>query len=244
MELRIIGYWGATPCNGLPTSGYLLIADNKKILIDCGSGVLTELSKQEDYLALDACILTHLHPDHISDIFTLQTGLKRKSRNQELNRPLLIFSPKTPYEVWKLIQHRVFDDIEITNELTYQFGKLKIEFLSVNHTIPCFSVKISDGESTFVYSADTSYYEPLISFASDSDLFLCESTIVSGSKHTSGEGHMDGYEAGKIAQAANVENLILTHLPNDGDLDLILKNAQQYYTGNVNIASRINKIIF
>jgi ribonuclease BN (tRNA processing enzyme) len=72
MKITTIGWWGAYPNAGQATSGYLLESEDFSVLIDCGSGVLTQLQHYTTLQAIDAVVLSHYHADHVADIGCLQ----------------------------------------------------------------------------------------------------------------------------------------------------------------------------
>ena len=76
MKLTVLGPCGGFPAAGEATSGYLLELDGRHILIDCGSGVLSNLFRFISLDQLDAVILTHLHTDHICDIPMLKQAIE------------------------------------------------------------------------------------------------------------------------------------------------------------------------
>src|SRR3546814_1184653 len=72
MEIVFLG----TGCPVVSTERYgpaqLILADNAKILVDCGSGVTQRLvAAGTPGRALDALLLTHLHSDHLVDLYQL-----------------------------------------------------------------------------------------------------------------------------------------------------------------------------
>src|SRR5690554_2082839 len=72
MKVTVVGFWGAYPEENEATSSYLIEKDGFKLLLDCGSGALSQLPKYVEPYDLDAVILTHYHNDHIADIGVLQ----------------------------------------------------------------------------------------------------------------------------------------------------------------------------
>ncbi len=53
-------------------AGYLLSADDRHLLVDCGSGVLGRLSGTDPgYEGVSTVLLTHLHLDHVADVIPL-----------------------------------------------------------------------------------------------------------------------------------------------------------------------------
>lgn len=75
MKLTVIGHWGGYPKMGEASSGYLLEHKGFKLLVDCGSAVLSQLQYYLKPTELDAVIVSHYHPDHVADIGVLQHAL-------------------------------------------------------------------------------------------------------------------------------------------------------------------------
>src|SRR5690606_38477659 len=61
---------------GEPTSGFLLEADGARVLVDCGSGVISRyLATHGAESPIDAIVLSHLHADHCFDLVPLKYGI-------------------------------------------------------------------------------------------------------------------------------------------------------------------------
>lgn len=244
MRINILGYWGGYPSKGGATAGYLITTDEGKVLLDCGSGVMSKLSLHSSVQDLSAVILSHLHYDHTADIGVLQYAAVGAIRTKKMKGKLKIYSPIEPIELWEQIQNPDTSKfITINSNEVFYISGMKVEFLPVSHTIPAYAVKFTYNNKVFVYSSDTAYDEKLIDFAKDADLFLCEATICPGSVHTVGTGHMDAKEAGIIASKANVKKLILTHLPHDGDFFLMKKQAKETFQREIYLATEKQEYI-
>ncbi|WP_420851756.1 MBL fold metallo-hydrolase [Oceanobacillus jeddahense] len=240
LRIEILGYWGGYPSNGGATSGYLVSSDGGKILLDCGSGIMSRFSISNKVEDLSGIILSHLHYDHTTDIGIFQYALVGALRRGEIQNKLKVYSPTEPKELWKAIQSEETYFQEINENEKIQIANMTIEFLPVNHTISCYAVKVTYKHKIFVYSADTTYTDTLIEFAKNADLFICEATICKGSYHSTGAGHMSAGEAGLLAEKANVKKLILTHLPSDGDFALMKKEAKENFSKEVYVANEIS----
>ncbi|WP_249870406.1 MBL fold metallo-hydrolase [Oceanobacillus saliphilus] len=237
MKIDILGYWGGFPTRGGATAGILITTDEGKILLDCGSGVMSKLYLKTKVENLSGVILSHLHYDHMGDIGVLQYAMAGALRTGRAKEKMKIFAPTEPKEIWNQIQSGQSENVPLNPLKPLRLAGAEIEFLSVNHTIPCYAVKITYKDEVFVYSADTEYIESLIDFAKDADLFVCEATICEGSSHTVGTGHMDAIEAATIAKKANVKKLVLTHLPSDGDFALMRRQATEVFGKKMYLAS-------
>ena len=68
-------------------------------------------------------------------------------------------------------------------------------------------------------------WKVLNEFVKDADLFLADTYLFDG--HENHHAHFTAGEAGKIAKAAGAKRLILSHLPEEGDYDLLKDQAQK-----------------
>ena len=233
MKLTILGYWGGYPTAGGATPGYLIQTDEGTILLDCGSGVMSRLGFYAGVEDLSGVILSHLHFDHMADMGILQYAVIGALRTGLCPSSLPVYAPSEPSDIWNILQGSHSEFAAITKDRKVRLAGADVTFHPVLHTIPCYAVKFSYKGKVLVYSADTEYCESLIEFAKDADLFLCEATICKGSFHTTGKGHMDASEAATIAKKANVKQLVLTHLPHDGNFELMRKEAMEVFNGPV-----------
>jgi ribonuclease BN (tRNA processing enzyme) len=73
VRLTVVGCSGSFPQPDAAASCYLVEADDDagrtwRVLLDLGSGALGPLQRHADLHALDAVLLSHLHPDHCIDL--------------------------------------------------------------------------------------------------------------------------------------------------------------------------------
>lgn len=204
MKFTVLGNTGPYPKAGGACSGYLFEYNNKKVLLDCGNGVLSNLLKICKLDELDAIILSHLHPDHISDIFILRYALKYKG----LSIPL--YAPNSPYDKFKELEYEnVFDIRIIDNNYTFVVDDIKFTFKEMKHAIRSFAISI-EANKKFVYSGDTKYTTDLVEFAKEADLFLCEAGVLNKDL-INNPPHLSAEQAVGIANDAKVQRLVLTH---------------------------------
>ncbi|MCK5735335.1 MAG: MBL fold metallo-hydrolase, partial [Spirochaetaceae bacterium] len=91
MKLTVIGYWGAYPGPDAASSGYLIEEGEEKILLDCGSGILSKLYDYTDIESLNNIVLSHYHADHIADIGCIQHAAKVQQSLGERSVPVTIY---------------------------------------------------------------------------------------------------------------------------------------------------------
>ncbi|MBM4764180.1 MBL fold metallo-hydrolase [Bacillus sp. B15-48] len=237
MKLTVIGCWGGYPKKNEASSGYLLEHNGYNLLIDCGSGVLSKLQNYLQPQQLDAVLLSHYHPDHNADIGVLY--------HARLIQGLLGTKPPTlpiyghqldEREFANLTYKKITKGVAFDPEKTLQVGPFTVSFLQTVHPVPCFAMRVEAAGKVLVYTADTSYKEEFIAFSKQADLLLCECNFY-GNQSGKGAGHMNSFDAGNLAAAAEVQQLILTHLPHYGDTNQLVIEANQKYNGPTQLAS-------
>lgn len=212
------------------------------VLVDCGSGVTQRLVAAGcPGGRLDAVLLTHLHSDHLVDLYQLIVSGWHQGRTV----PQRIYGPKGTrafvdglLEIWKderelrIAHERRPTTAGFTAEVV-EFGEgpvvelpgLSIAAVHVDHR-PVeeaygFSFRAGDG-TTAVFSGDTRYCEPLIAAARGADVLVHECFIhglmkpVPGARTQEGIDAVASYhtlssEVGKVAAAAGVKFLMLNH---------------------------------
>lgn len=237
MKVTILGYWGGYPKDGGATSGYLITTEEGNVLVDCGSGVMSKLTKSLTVDNLSGVVISHLHDDHMADIGVIQYAALGSLRNGRMKDKLPLYASNSPEMLWSRLQSDATKNTVIDESKSIELAGITIDFLSVNHTIPCFAMRFTYQDKVIVYSADTEYIDRLVEFSKDADLFICEATICEGSVHTVGKGHMDAKEAGLIAKKANVKELVLTHLPHDGNFDRMKEMAASVFDKEIHLAN-------
>lgn len=225
MKLTVLGCLGAYPYEGQGTSSYLLQADGFNLLLDAGSSTLVELEKELDPLDLDAVILSHYHHDHIADLGVLQYYWQLYPT--QTSKPILPIYGHTEDEFH-------FNDLTmdgVTEGRAYfeaeelKLGPFLVTFMKTIHPVPCYAMRFVEEKTgaVFVFTGDSGYLESFNEFAKKADLFLADTYLFDGNeKH---KAHFTAGEAGTFAKNAAVKKLILTHLPQHGDLEELRRQA-------------------
>lgn len=132
MKLTVIGCQGAYPDAGKATSGYLIEEGNTRVLLDCGSGVLTKIQERCPLSELDAVVISHYHPDHCADLGCLQyaamidTQLKRRTKS---------FSAWGPEDIDTLSYYNYCMGRCYNENTAFQIDGLKFEVLQNIHEV-------------------------------------------------------------------------------------------------------------
>ena len=236
MKITTIGWWGAYPGASEATSGYLLESEGTSVLIDCGSGVLARLQKYTRLQDIDAVVLSHYHSDHVADIGCLQYASRILMDLGRRKQPLKIYGHAEDYNFAGLTYLQYSTGYAIDTRAKLQLGPLEFTFCRNIHPDPCFSMRIETNNIALVYISDTGYTDDLVEFAHNADLLLCESSLYDEYQGRI-PGHMTAGETGRIATAADVRHLVLTHLPHFGNHSLLVEQARKQFKGPVELAT-------
>lgn len=230
IKLCVLGRYGPYPAAGGACSGYLISAEGFHLLLDCGNGVLSRLLEQISFTELSAVIISHLHADHISDLMIMRYGLQLAFESGRRKSPLSLYAPQEPYaEFERLAYKEAYAVKTVAGKITITEGPFKISFLEGVHPVPSLAMRLETASGVLVYSSDTEYFSDLVPFAAGADLFLCEANYLEEEIKEGRRGHLSAAGAAKVASAAGVKKLLLTHLSPGRDPQLSISEAAQYY---------------
>lgn len=231
MQLTVLGCYGPFPSAGGACSGYLLRENNCNLLIDCGNGVFSRLRQHLDYRLLDAVIISHLHPDHVSDIMVMRYALAFAEEGTLRRKPLKLYAPPEPEQEFERLSYK---DVYAVNTLqvgeSLQVGPFWIDGVYGVHPFPSLALRFRSPSGTLVYSGDTEYCAELEEFAKEADLFLCEANYRKIDIEKGLPNHMSASQAAQIASAAGVRRLLLTHHYPENEPGDSLAEAKEHFT--------------
>lgn len=231
MKLTALGVWGGYPTRDAGTTSYLLQSESGfNLLLDCGSRAVTELEHELQPTQLDAVILSHYHEDHIADLGVLRQYRQLYPIGQDgwdgMILPIYGHS-ENEYEFSKLDLANVSEARAYDVENGTKVGPFDITFLKTIHPITNYAMRIVERRTgqVLIYTGDTGYLEELKDFAKEADILLADVHFFKDKSNM--PNHLSSVEAGEIAKVANVKKLILTHLPQFGDLEILRQEAQE-----------------
>jgi ribonuclease Z len=273
MEIVFLG----TGCPVVSTERYgpaqLILAEGARLLVDCGSGVTQRLvAAGTPGRDLDALLLTHLHSDHLVDLYQLVVS----SWHQGRDRPLAVYGPpgtrryvegllalwepelslRIAHEKRPSIDALKVEVTEIAAGQTLAFGGLAVEVVEVDHkpVRHAFGFVFRAGGCTLALSGDTRRSAALIAAARGADLLVHEvfvhreMPVVPGVRSAETVANVAGYhtlssEVGKIAAEANVKALALTHfVPPAADRAALLAEVAADFGGPLVLAEDLLRI--
>jgi ribonuclease Z len=235
-------------------------------LVDCGSGVTQRMAAAGASGAkFDALLLTHLHSDHLVDLYQLVIS----SWHQGRERPQRIFGPagtrafaEATMEVWRTERERRIAwecrpstaglELEITefeDGVLFEADGLRISAFEVDHgpVKPAFGFLFETTQARVAFSGDTTVCDRLVSAAKGVDLLVHECFIhgqMAPGRMRSEQGlanvasyHTPSSEVGKVACRADAGLLVLHHfIPVEFDRDALLREVRADFPRPVVIA--------
>lgn len=237
--MTVLGANGTYPTAGRPASGYLVSDGETNLWMDAGPGTYLALCNELDPVEIDAVFLSHRHPDHCSDFFALYHsvayGPVRRGR-------IPVVCPEGLAEALSVFLQRpaaldsAFEIVTAGDGDSIRLGSMDVSMVRTNHPPPTLAPRISVGDRSVTYTADTGPSDAVASHAAGSDLLLAEATLAGRRGPDSKPHHMTGAEAGTMASAAGVGRLVLTHIPAHEDPGRILAEAESEFDGRVALA--------
>jgi len=245
MEVVALGTSGSYARYGQACSGYLFRAGGRNVLVDLGSGVLANLFRYIDPIDLDAIILTHLHADHVSDLFPLRLYLRYGGRPMATRMP--IHAPSgacdvlESFPVWSEPGEMsgVFQFTDLPG--TFEVGPMSFSFVPTRHLVPTFGVRCVAEGRTVGFTSDTSWHADLPPLFAGCDVLLADATYLG--PHGIDLVHMCAAEAGRLAAGAGVGQLYLTHLWPGLDADQAVREAGAEFNGPITMLSAHDVVV-
>ena len=245
MKLTILGSGTAAPLLDRNCAGYLMEANNQKLLFDSGAGTIRRLAEVRiNLFDINHIFYTHLHNDHINDLGAIIWGNNYGGKRK---KPLNIYGPNGFKRYFGILLNKLLKPKKLNFKINIrELKKLKVKINAI--TIRTFPIKHSDTtksiayriehkNKSFVYTGDTGYSAHAISAARNADFLMTE---CSTPKEV--EGHLTPSLAGMIAAKANVKNLILTHFYPEVLKTSIKKQCAKEFRRNIILARDKMKI--
>lgn len=236
VRLVVLGCSGGYPAPNRACSGYLVETARSRMWLDAGSGTLSRLFARCSLADVDAVWLTHLHPDHWTDlplaIHALAIGAS------QVEEAIVIYGPEgwaSAIGVDLRWQGPGDDDLyherALHDDLVASVGDFTVRSVAVEHGVEAYGLRVEAEGRSLAYSGDSAPCEALVRLAKNVDLFLCAAGTM-----TSSPIHPNPRQAGELATAAGARHLVLTHLAPGSDAAEALALAASAYAGPLSLA--------
>lgn len=239
MQLVVLGSAGTYPAAGLPASGYLVTEGETRVLLDAGPGTFGSLAARIDPGSLDAIVLSHIHPDHCSDLYAVFHYLAYGPGGRI---PIPVFAPAGAAGALSGLVgddgpfFSVFDFRTVESE-TVVVGEVSLRFAPTEHSVPAVAVRVESKDRVLVYSGDTGRGGGVPGLLGFADVFLCDATFQGDRDPEGFQLHLTASEAARLAVGSGVGRLILTHLPPSLDPVVSQREAAEHFPRPVLVAT-------
>jgi len=185
-------------------------------LVDVGSGAIQRLiDVGKSHLEIECVFISHVHPDHISDLLPLLQALNYTPGFKRTD-PFYIYGSE---DIKKYLDFNMELALPLTADFPMEFVLLKdkmklekdgwsLEVRSLKHPAKTLGFRWNIEGCILVYGADTGPCEGISKLAKDADLLILECSFL---KDNPKHHHLTTYQAGEIAKNAGVKKLLLSH---------------------------------
>ena len=227
MKLTVLGKYGPFPPKFGATSGYLLQNENQNVLLDCGAGVYSRLVSKIEVKDLSFIIFSHLHFDHVSDFGVLSYALSFSGKKGKIN----VYLPNYDCEIYNALKKiDKFNLINVEENKVYKEGDLTLSFYNMTHPVLSYGVKISNGNTYFAYTGDTTYNDNLKNLLTGVDLAVVDGAFLQ-KDYDDKKPHMSILQASSLTKYA--KRVIVSHVSTnysdievENEIHLVTKNAE------------------
>jgi len=227
--------WSDRP--GSSGASYLVRSGRTAVLLDLGQGSFPRLAQAIEPSALDAVVVSHLHPDHFIDLIPLRHYLAYQVTPP---RSVRVIAPEGIAErLDSLHDQQGFAAQSLRCEPhpaePIQVGELSLESIRVTHTADSRAVRVatSDGAG-LVYSGDCGVAEDLAPLIRRGDTLLVEVSFGAGPVPP-GPLHLDAPAVAGLVRETRPGAVLLTHLQMGLDRAAPVEIVQSAIDGDVRL---------
>jgi len=223
VKITVIGSSPAWPNPGGAHSGYVIEHDGGRLLVDCGPGVLGRLREREGWPHVDAVAITHFHLDHWGDLVPWVWGAMYRAAGVSIDDRPDLWVHAGGHELLERFGarfgfsdmfDRVFTVREYAGEEAFTAAGIDVTPVRLPHyRLETYGFRLAANGKTIAYSGDSGPSERLVDLARDTDLFVCEATLLNGEDDGLPRGHLSVEEALAAAADSGTRRVLLTHRP-------------------------------
>jgi ribonuclease BN (tRNA processing enzyme) len=223
VRLVVIGSSPAWPNARSAHSGYVVESEGKRLLLDCGPGVLGRLREREAWPTIDSIAITHFHLDHWGDLVPWVWGSFYRRGHGDERPELWVYRGGKAY-LEELGSRLGFPDMfertfvlsEYDGETPFRTAGLEVLPVRLPHyRLETYGFRVTNGSATLAYTGDTGPSDRISELARNADLFICEATLETGEADGEPRGHLSAEEALDAYAASGARQLLLTHRPSE-----------------------------
>ncbi len=230
--LTVLGSGDAFASGGKYCTSFLIEANGKKFLLDCGATAFVRYKQLGHNQAdLDMIVLSHFHGDHYGGLPFFVISAKVE---QAREKPMTIVGPSGVKEKVLNLQDAMYPGTgTLLEELPFEFAEysedwsdfhgIEISAFPVKHSPPSnpYGVKLLWNQKILSFSGDTEWADTLPLLAEDTEIMICECNNLDKES----PGHLSYQTLLEKRNQLRTKRLFLTHMgpemlaANDLDFD-------------------------
>jgi ribonuclease BN (tRNA processing enzyme) len=263
VAVEILGSGGPAINRERASASYLLwVGPEAKMLVDMGGGTYIRFGQSQAKLAdLAMVAVSHLHPDHVSDLPAL-LWLSHQGRKEPL--PIVGPSGNEIAPAFPTFLSRLFDEkngafqvlghtvgaaqgngvpleigvVDVTKgqpSTVFDRDGMTVTAMGIPHAnVPTLAYRVQTRGVSVVFSSDQNGTNPkFVDFAKGADVLVMHLAIAAGATSPL---HAAPAVVGRIAQDAGVKRLIVSHI-GQFDLEAAIADLKKFYTGPLTIGA-------
>ena len=241
VEVQVLGSGGPELEDRRASTSYLVLQDGRpRLLVDSGGGSALQFGRAGAHVSqLDAIFFTHLHIDHTADFAALIKSSYFEERNRPLPVYGPVGNDSFPTTTafvgalfdrkhgayryladfvsggdggYSLVAHDVTLGEHEVRTIYSSPGTVAAATKVIHGGVPALAWRVALGGKVLVFSGDTNGNNGNLELlAKDADVFVAHNAIPEGETGVVRELHMPPSVIGRIAAAAKVKSLVLSH---------------------------------
>jgi ribonuclease Z len=253
-RFAFLGTSGAVASAERDNTSLVVQAGAAAVLLDCGGSAVHRLRRLGvDPLSLTHVVVTHLHVDHAYGLPSLVRQLGLLGRTTPLTvvcRPEHVDPLRTLLTVFRVWERADMFALALApvdlavGAVAFASGPLRVSTAPNAHgPMPNFAVRVDTDAGALVYSSDTQPTETVVALARGAAVLVHEATFAERDRTPArGATHSSAADAGRIAAAAAVGRLILTHVGPDyhADVTALAREAHLHFAGPIEVAADLH----
>ncbi len=241
MKIYTLGTGTLYPVAGQASAGIAVQVGDELLGFDMGRSVLNRYAEAGlDPLSLRHLQLSHLHPDHCCDLVPLLFAMNH-APSPARTEPLHITAPEGLENLmanlrrgWKWLDPKYPFHLREAEETSFEAGPARIQSAFLDHgSMANLGYRIEAEDKVVVYTGDTERGDGLLNLAKAANILISECSFTDSQSEAA---HMAPSRLGQLAQAAEVEKLVITHLYPSTDPAEVERGVRGHYDGEVVMA--------
>jgi len=239
MWVTVLGGCGAWPEAGRACSGFVVEHDGFHLVVDLGYATVPRLLERMPAAEVDAVFISHGHPDHCADLNPL---LRARVLGGAAAGPLPVYAPAGALDAVLALEPRPmlegsFERHDFRPGEELRIGPFAAPTWLLPHWVPNAGVRLTVDGRSVAYTGDSGPSPDVVEMARDADLLIAEATYPDEVPEDSRRYLSSAQQAGRQAAAAEVRQLLLTHLWPGTDRGAAVAAACAGYGGPVAAAT-------